>query len=55
MFIKQALVAAWECACKISGATIKVPAKFKFLIKPITLQGPCMNDLTLQVQLHLPF
>ncbi|XP_004489794.1 probable polygalacturonase At1g80170 [Cicer arietinum] len=45
----EALVAAWECACKISGATIKVPAKFKFLIKPITLQGPCMNDLTLQI------
>jgi len=55
MFIKQAFLAAWKCACKVSGATIKVPEKLKFLIKPITLQGPCLPDLTLQVNFHLPF
>jgi hypothetical protein len=55
MFIKQAFLAAWKCACKVNGATIKVPEKLKFLFKPITLQGPCMPDLTLQVYFHLPF
>jgi hypothetical protein len=55
MFIEQAFLAAWKCACKVSSATIKVPEKHKFLIKPITLQGPCMPDLSLQVCFHLPF
>jgi hypothetical protein len=31
MFIKQAFLAAWKCACKVNGATIKVPEKLKFL------------------------
>lgn len=48
--IKQALVAAWKAACKVSGATVKIPAQFRFLISPITLQGPCMPHLTLQVR-----
>jgi len=51
MLIKQALVAAWDGACKVGGATVKIPAQFKFLIKPVTLQGPCMPHLTLQVSL----
>ncbi|KAL3501158.1 hypothetical protein ACH5RR_035607 [Cinchona calisaya] len=45
----KALVAAWEAACKVPGATIEVPSEFKFLIKPITLQGPCMPHLTFQI------
>ncbi|KAJ7953579.1 Polygalacturonase [Quillaja saponaria] len=45
----KALLAAWNAACKVSGATIKIPAEFKFLIKPITLQGPCMPEITLQI------
>ncbi|KAK2374389.1 galacturonan 1,4-alpha-galacturonidase [Trifolium repens] len=45
----EAFLAAWKCACKVNGATIKVPEKLKFLFKPITLQGPCMPDLTLQI------
>ncbi|WJX56516.1 galacturonan 1,4-alpha-galacturonidase [Trifolium repens] len=45
----EAFLAAWKCACKVSSATIKVPEKHKFLIKPITLQGPCMPDLSLQI------
>ncbi|XP_050204718.1 polygalacturonase ADPG2 [Mercurialis annua] len=44
----QALLAAWKAACKVSGATIRIPAE-KFLIKPITLQGPCMPHLLLQI------
>lgn len=49
MNILQAFLAAWKEACKAPGATLKLPAKFKFLIKPITLQGPCMPHITLQV------
>lgn len=45
----QALVAAWKAACKVNGATVKIPSQFKFLINPITLQGPCMPSLVLQV------
>ncbi|KAJ1399504.1 Pectin lyase fold/virulence factor [Sesbania bispinosa] len=45
----QALLAAWKGACKVAGATVEVPAQLKFLIKPLTLQGPCMPDLTLQI------
>lgn len=51
MLINQALVAAWKGACKVAGATVKIPAQLKFLIKPVTLQGPCMPHLTLQVSL----
>ncbi|KAK7309716.1 hypothetical protein RJT34_06669 [Clitoria ternatea] len=45
----EALVAAWKGACVVAGATVRVPAQHKFLIKPVILQGPCMPDLTLQI------
>ncbi|XP_065876380.1 polygalacturonase At1g48100 [Euphorbia lathyris] len=45
----KALLAAWKAACKVTGATVKIPAKLKFLINPITLQGPCMPHLVLQI------
>ncbi|XVF85024.1 hypothetical protein PTKIN_Ptkin17bG0085300 [Pterospermum kingtungense] len=45
----EALLAAWKAACKIPGATVEIPSEFKFLIKPITLQGPCMPQLVLQI------
>ncbi|KAF3431228.1 hypothetical protein FNV43_RR25958 [Rhamnella rubrinervis] len=44
-----ALVAAWKAACKVNGATVKIPSQFKFLINPITLQGPCMPSFVLQI------
>ncbi|XP_021895816.1 polygalacturonase At1g48100 [Carica papaya] len=44
-----ALLAAWRAACKVTGASVVIPSKFKFLIKPITLQGPCMPHLVLQI------
>lgn len=55
MFINQALLAAWNGACKVAGATVKVPPQLKFLIKPVTFQGPCMPGLTLQVLFHFLF
>lgn len=45
----QALEEAWKAACKVQGAVIQIPSNFKFLIKPITLKGPCMPQLLLQV------
>ncbi|KAG9449916.1 hypothetical protein H6P81_009881 [Aristolochia fimbriata] len=45
----QAFQAAWKAACKVARATIEIPAEFKFLIKPLTLQGPCMPHLVLQI------
>ncbi|KAH9708779.1 Pectin lyase-like superfamily protein [Citrus sinensis] len=45
----KALIAAWKAACRVAGATVEIPSEFKFLIKPITLQGPCMPNLVLQI------
>uniref|UniRef100_A0A803LJE0 Polygalacturonase n=1 Tax=Chenopodium quinoa TaxID=63459 RepID=A0A803LJE0_CHEQI len=45
----KALLEAWEAACKVEGATVEIPSGNKFLIKPITLQGPCMPQLVLQI------
>ncbi|KAL5762110.1 hypothetical protein ACOSP7_018374 [Xanthoceras sorbifolium] len=45
----KSLLAAWKAACKVPGATLEIPSEFKFLIKPITLQGPCMPHLVLQI------
>ncbi|KAL5540099.1 hypothetical protein UlMin_043170 [Ulmus minor] len=45
----KALLAAWQAACKVNGAKVEIPAEFKFLINPITLQGPCMPNLVLQI------
>nr|QDK56821.1 polygalacturonase [Mangifera indica] len=41
--------AAWKAACKVPRAILRIPSEFKFLIKPITLQGPCMPNLVLQI------
>ncbi|PIA24808.1 hypothetical protein AQUCO_24200002v1 [Aquilegia coerulea] len=45
----KALQAAWKAACMVGSATLKIPSNFKFLISPITLQGPCMPKLVLQI------
>ncbi|KAL2547143.1 Pectin lyase-like superfamily protein [Forsythia ovata] len=45
----KALLAAWKTACKVTGAVVEIPSEFKFVIKPITLQGPCMPHLVFQI------
>ncbi|KAK6922257.1 Glycoside hydrolase, family 28 [Dillenia turbinata] len=45
----EAIVAAWKAACNVPLATVEIPSEYKFLIKPITLQGPCMPHLVLQI------
>jgi len=46
------LIKAWEVACEVEGATVEIPAGYKFFIRPITLQGACMPGLVLKVCLH---
>ncbi|PWA95591.1 pectin lyase-like superfamily protein [Artemisia annua] len=43
------LVAAWKAACKVRGGVVLIPSGHKFMIKPVTLQGPCMGHVTLQI------
>ncbi|AQK96036.1 Pectin lyase-like superfamily protein [Zea mays] len=46
----QALVAAWQVACRVPRATVLVlPSGHRFLLSPVTLQGPCSAKLTLQI------
>ncbi|KAI0516156.1 hypothetical protein KFK09_008828 [Dendrobium nobile] len=45
----KALLAAWKAACIVPEATIEIPAMLNFLIKPVTLQGPCKSDLVLKI------
>ncbi|RVW41607.1 Polygalacturonase [Vitis vinifera] len=45
----QAFQVTWSAACAVKNATIKIPSKFRLLISPITLQGPCEPGLVLQI------
>ncbi|KAL0372366.1 UNVERIFIED_CONTAM: Polygalacturonase [Sesamum calycinum] len=47
--LSLALLAAWKSACKVTGGVVEIPAGLKFLVKPVTLQGPCMPNLVLQI------
>ncbi|XP_076946807.1 polygalacturonase At1g48100-like [Bidens hawaiensis] len=43
------LVAAWNAACKVDGGILQIPSNHRFLIKPVTLQGPCMSHVVIQI------
>ncbi|KAG0520725.1 hypothetical protein BDA96_08G099200 [Sorghum bicolor] len=45
----EALVAAWRVACRVPRATVLLPSGHRFLLSPVTLQGPCSTKLTLQI------
>ncbi|KAF8696629.1 hypothetical protein HU200_036247 [Digitaria exilis] len=45
----KALVAAWRVACRVPRATVLLPSGHRFLVSPVTLQGPCSTKLTLQI------
>ncbi|CAD6231224.1 unnamed protein product [Miscanthus lutarioriparius] len=45
----EALVAAWQVACRVPRATVLLPSGHRFLLSPVTLQGPCSTKLTLQI------
>ena len=44
-------MAAWRAACRVvvPRATVLLPPGHRFLVSPVTLQGPCSTRLTLQV------
>ncbi|XP_077217798.1 polygalacturonase At1g48100-like [Tasmannia lanceolata] len=45
----KAFLAAWAEACSVGSATVEIPSEFRFLVGPITLQGPCKPGLALQI------
>ncbi|XP_062184784.1 polygalacturonase At1g48100-like isoform X2 [Phragmites australis] len=45
----EALVAAWQVACRVPHATVLLPLGHRFLVSPVTLQGPCNTKLALQI------
>ncbi|XP_042020043.1 polygalacturonase At1g48100-like isoform X1 [Salvia splendens] len=45
----KALLKAWKSACKVTGGIVEIPVGLEFLIKPLTLQGPCRPNLVLQI------
>ncbi|ERN02697.1 hypothetical protein AMTR_s00085p00112760 [Amborella trichopoda] len=45
----KSLLAAWRAACKVGSAIVEIPSEFRFLISAVTLQGPCMPQLVLQI------
>ncbi|XP_010556330.1 PREDICTED: polygalacturonase At1g48100 [Tarenaya hassleriana] len=48
----MALVEAWKAACEEEVGTearVKIPAGKKFMVKPVTLQGPCKQKLVVQI------
>ncbi|KAL8121258.1 polygalacturonase At1g48100 [Apium graveolens] len=45
----KALEDAWKAACQVEGAILQIPYNYKFLIKPVTLKGPCMSQLLFQI------
>lgn len=46
---------AWKSACKVPEGVVQIPLGHKFLIKPVTLQGPCTGHVTFQVTFSILF
>ncbi|GAA0183650.1 hypothetical protein LIER_31026 [Lithospermum erythrorhizon] len=46
----KAFEAAWAAACKVEASTIIVPAKYTFLVGPISFSGPnCQHNIVFQL------
>ncbi|PIN09766.1 Polygalacturonase [Handroanthus impetiginosus] len=46
----KAFQAAWAAACKVEASVINVPAKYVFLVGPISFSGPyCQHNIVFQV------
>ncbi|TYH78351.1 hypothetical protein ES332_D04G220400v1 [Gossypium tomentosum] len=46
----KAFQAAWAAACKVEASTVVVPAKFIFLVGPISFSGPyCQANIVFQL------
>ncbi|CAD5324216.1 unnamed protein product [Arabidopsis thaliana] len=46
----KALVGAWKAACKVVGGKVEIPAGKQFLVKAVTLQGPCKEETVVQIE-----
>ncbi|VVB04152.1 unnamed protein product [Arabis nemorensis] len=46
----EALVGAWKAACKVAGGKVEIPAGKEFMVKPVTLQGPCKEETLVQIE-----
>ncbi|EXB37084.1 hypothetical protein L484_020875 [Morus notabilis] len=47
----KAFEKAWEKACSSTGRTVLVVPQKRYIVKPITLEGPCKsNNLTVQIR-----
>lgn len=52
----KAFLKAWKALCEVEAASdipmLIVPMEKKFLLKPVTFEGPCNSD-SVQVQVQL--
>lgn len=46
----QALIGAWKAACKVVGGKVEIPAGKEFMVKAVTLQGPCKEETVVQIE-----
>ncbi|EFH51585.1 hypothetical protein ARALYDRAFT_484425 [Arabidopsis lyrata subsp. lyrata] len=46
----KALVRAWKAACEVVGGKVEIPAGKQFLVKAVTLQGPCKEETVVQIE-----
>ncbi|KAL0889646.1 hypothetical protein Bca101_013629 [Brassica carinata] len=46
----KALVGAWKAACKVAGGKVEIPAGKEFMVKAVTLQGPCKEETVVQIE-----
>lgn len=49
----DAVLDAWDAACKVSNTTLLIPSDHKFLVNLVKLKGPCKSNFTLQVYIYL--
>ncbi|KAF3484474.1 hypothetical protein F2Q69_00055833 [Brassica cretica] len=46
----KALIGAWKAACKVVGGKVEIPAGKEFMVKAVTLQGPCKEETVVQIE-----
>ncbi|CAN6876088.1 unnamed protein product [Brassica oleracea] len=46
----KALIGAWKAACRVAGGKVEIPAGKEFMVKAVTLQGPCKEETVVQIE-----
>lgn len=44
------MIGAWKAACKVVGGKVEIPAGKEFMVKAVTLQGPCKEETVVQIE-----